>query len=148
MNINPIKSEADYDQTLAEIYALFESAPDTPEGDRLEILITLVEAYEKIHYPIGLPDPIAAIEYHLDSRGLKEEVLDELLGGRSHAAAVMAGREPLTIDMIRRLYQNFGIPVDILMQSMIQEWDKPVSDTPVSGYEYAEPTRELQLISS
>ena len=131
MNINPIKTEADYDQTLAEIYALFESAPDTPEGDRLEILITLVEAYEKKHYPIGLPDPIAAIEYYLDSRGLPEDVLDELLGGRSHAIAVMARREPLTMDMIRRLYQKLRIPVEILMQSMIQEWDKSVSNISV-----------------
>lgn len=139
MNINPIKTEADYDQALAEVYALFESEPDTPEGDRLEILITLVEAYEKIHYPIGLPDPIAAVEHYLDSRGLQEEVLDELLGGRSHVKAVMERREPLTIDMICSLYQKLGIPVDILMQSMIQDWDKPVSDTPIGEYEYTTP---------
>ena len=147
MDIYPIKTEEDYDRALEEIYALFEAHPDTPEGDRLDVLMTLVEAYERKHHPVGLPEPIAAIEHYLDSRGLQEEVLDELLGGRSHVKAVMERREPLTIDMIRRLYQGLKIPVDILMQSMIQEWDKPVSHIPVGEYEYAEPARELQLTS-
>ncbi len=136
MNISPIKTEADYDHSLAEINALFGATPDTPEGDRLEVLMALVEAYERKHYPIELPDPIAAIEYHLDSRGLPEEVLDELLGGRSHVVAVLERREPLTIEMIRNLYQGLGIPVEILMQAMIQDWDKPFSATPAGDYEY------------
>ena len=148
MNINPIKTEADYKESLVEIKDLFEAAPDTPEGDRLEVLMALVEAYERQHYPFELPEPIAAIEYYMDCKGLSEADLEPYIGSRSQVCAVLQRREPLTIDMIRRLYQGLQIPVDVLMQSMIQEWDKPASDAPVGEYEYATPARQLLPASS
>ena len=76
MDIRPIKTEADYQAAIEEIERLFEAAPDTPEGDRFDVLTTLVEAYEEKHYPVPLPDPIEAIKYHMESRGLSRSDLE------------------------------------------------------------------------
>lgn len=116
MNLRPIRTEADYNTTLAEIESLFDAAPDTPDGDRLDVLILLVEAYEERHHPIPPPDPVAALEYYMESRGLIRRNLETYLGSRARVAEILNRKRALTIEMIRRLHQGLGIPADILIQ--------------------------------
>ena len=116
MTLRPLKTEADYQEALAEIDTLFDAEANTPEGDRLDILTLLVEAYEERHYPIPPPDPIAALEYYMDSRGLNRRDLEPYLGSRARVAEVLNRKRGLSIDMIRRLHQGLGISADILIQ--------------------------------
>ena len=116
MDIKPIKTDADYLATLAEIEQLFESQPDTPEEDRLEVLTNLVEAWEEKHYNIPLPDPITAIGYYMESRGLTRRDLEPFLGSRARVAEVLNRKRPLTVTMIRKLHQALGIPAEVLIQ--------------------------------
>ncbi len=99
-----------------EIDRLFDAAPDTPEGDRLEILATLVEAYEDKHYDIPLPDPIEAILYYVESRGLSRRDLEPYIGSRARVSEVLNRKRPLSIAMIRKLHAGLDIPADILIQ--------------------------------
>jgi HTH-type transcriptional regulator/antitoxin HigA len=116
MNIKPIKTAEDYQAALDEIECLFDAVPDTPEGDRLEVLVTLVEAYERKHHSMPLPDPIEAIEYHMESRGLSRRDLEPLIGSRARVSEILNRRRPLTLRMIRNLEDGFGIPAEILIQ--------------------------------
>ncbi len=109
MDIHPIKTEADYEAALAEIVCLFDAAPNTPAGDRLDVLTTLVEAYEAQHYSIPAPDPIDAIMYHMESRGLSRRDLEPYLGSRARVAEVLNRKRPLSLEMIRRLHTRLGI---------------------------------------
>ena len=117
MDIKPIKTEMDYEATLAEIEQLFGATPGTPEGDRLEILTTLVEVYENQRYSLPLPDPIAAIDYYLESRGLSRRDLEPYIGSRARVSEVLNRRRPLSLEMIRRLSRGLGIPAEVLIQS-------------------------------
>ena len=103
MIIRRIDNEADYDAALAAIDRLMGAAPDTPEADELEALVTLVEAYEAIHWPIEPPDPIAAIEHVMEARGLRQKDLAAVIGSQPHASEVLNRRRPLTLPMIRAL---------------------------------------------
>jgi HTH-type transcriptional regulator/antitoxin HigA len=116
MDIRPIHTEAEYEAALAEIERLFDAAPHTPEGDRLEVLATLVEAYEEQHYSIPDPDPIEAITYHMESRGLCRRDLEPYLGSRARVAEVLNRKRPLSLEMIRRLHTGLGIAAEILIQ--------------------------------
>ncbi len=87
----------------------------TPEGDRLDVLATLVEAYEKEHFPIDPPDPIEAIRFRLEQQGLDTKALIGVIGSRSRVYEVMQGKRALSLEMIRRLHQRFGIPADVLI---------------------------------
>lgn len=116
MEIKPIKNEADYQAVLEEIERLFDSARDTPDGDRLEVLTTLVEAYEEKHYNIPLPDPIEAILYHLESRGLSRRYLEPYIGSRARVSEVLNRKRPLTMEMIRKLHRGLAIPAEVLIQ--------------------------------
>lgn len=116
MDIRPIKTEADYQAALEEIERLFGAAPDTSEGDRLEVLTTLVEAYEDNHYAIPLPDPIEAIKYYMESRGLTRRDLESYIGNRGRVSEILNRRQPLTIEMIRQLHARVGIPAEVLIQ--------------------------------
>jgi HTH-type transcriptional regulator / antitoxin HigA len=116
MNIRPIHNETIYVETLAEVERLFDSEPGTPEGDRLEILVTLLEAYEKKHYPILPPDPVDAIEYWMESRGLSRRDLEPYIGARGRVAEVLNRRRPLSVEMIRRLNTGLGLPAEILIR--------------------------------
>ena len=116
MDIHPIKSEADYRAALAEIEHLFAAEPDTPDGERLDLLTTLVEAYEGHCHPIAVPDPIEAIVYHLESRGLTRRDLEPYVGSRARVSEVLNRKRPLTLEMIRRLHIGLGIAADILIQ--------------------------------
>jgi HTH-type transcriptional regulator / antitoxin HigA len=117
MEICPIKTEADYQAALVEIERLFDAAPNTPAGDRLDVLATLVEAYEERHYSLPAPDPIEAITYHMESRGLSRRDLEPYLGSRARVAEVLNRKRPLSLEMIRRLHTGLGIAADILIQS-------------------------------
>jgi HTH-type transcriptional regulator/antitoxin HigA len=116
MSLHPIKTEADYEQALSEIEALFSAQPDTREGDRLEVLTTLIEAYERKHHPLLPPDPIEALLYHPESRGLTRRDLEPYIGSRARVVEVLNRRRGLTIGMIRRLHQGLGIPAEVLIQ--------------------------------
>ncbi len=116
MEIKPIKNEVDYEATLKEIELLFDAAPDTPEGDRLEVLTTLVEAYEERHYNTPMPDPIEAILYHMESRGLTRRDLEPYIGSRARVSEVLNRKRPLTMEMIRNLHNGLGIPAEVLIQ--------------------------------
>ncbi|MBN1866355.1 transcriptional regulator [Candidatus Sumerlaeota bacterium] len=116
MRIRPIKTEADYQAALREIERHFDAQPDTPEGDRLEVLVTLVAAYEEKHYAISLPDPIEAILYHMESRGLARRDLEPYIGSRARVSEVLNRKRPLTMEMIRNLHTGLGISSDILIQ--------------------------------
>lgn len=116
MEIKPIKSNADYEDALAEIERLMNAEPGTPEADRLDILVALVEAYEVRHYPVPPPDPIEAIRYAMDSRGLTRRDLEPYLGGPSRVAEVLDRRRALSLRMVRRLHTGLGISADVLIQ--------------------------------
>jgi len=116
MNIRPVKTEADYRAALEEIERLFNAASGTPESDRLEILATLVEAYEEKHYSIPKPDPIEAILYYMESRGLSRRDLEPYIGNRTLVTEVLNRKRTLTLTMIRRLHVGLGIPADVLIQ--------------------------------
>jgi HTH-type transcriptional regulator/antitoxin HigA len=116
MDIKPIKTEKDYDTALKEIEKLFEAEPGTEEGDRLEILSTLVEAYEDEHYDIPAPDPIEAINYFMESRGLTRADLEPYIGRRARVSEILNRKRPLTLSMIQRLHLGLGIPAEMLVK--------------------------------
>jgi HTH-type transcriptional regulator/antitoxin HigA len=117
MDIRPIHTETAYKATLTEISALMESDPDlgTPEGDRLDILVTLVQAYEAKHVPITAPDPVDAIKFLMDQRGLSVKNLEPMIGKSNRVYEVLSRKRPLTLAMIRRLHKSLGIPADVLI---------------------------------
>ena len=117
MDIQPIKTEQDYDLALSAIEEIWGSKKDTPEGDRLDILITLVEAYERINHPIYPPDPIAAIEFHMDQNELTRVDLEEYIGTRARVSEVLNGKRGLSIEMIRSLHDGLGIPLESLISN-------------------------------
>lgn len=116
MDIRPIRTNADYEAGLEEIESLFDAQPDTPDGDRLDVLTTLVEAYESQVFPIEAPDPVEMILYYLESRGLTRRDLEPYIGTRARVSEVLNRRRFLTLEMIRKLHQGLGIPAEVLIQ--------------------------------
>ena len=116
MKIKPIKSDADYDAALEEIERLFDAKPGTTAADRLEVLTTLTEAYEEKRYTIPLPDPIEAILYHMESRGLSRRDLEPLVGSRARVSEILNRKRPLTMEMVRKLHKELGISAEVLIQ--------------------------------
>jgi HTH-type transcriptional regulator/antitoxin HigA len=117
VRIRPIKTKADYRAALGEVKRLWNSQPGTPQGDRVEILVTLVEAYEARHFPIASPDPIAAIEFMMEQKGLTRRDLESAIGSRGRVSEVMTRKRPLTLPMVRALSRLLDIPTDILAQA-------------------------------
>jgi HTH-type transcriptional regulator/antitoxin HigA len=117
MEIRPIHTEADYKAALREISALMEVDPDygTPDGDRLDVLAILVQAYEAKHYPISAPDPIEAIKFRLEQGGLSIKDLEPMIGRSNRVYEVLGRKRPLTLGMIRRLHKGLGIPAEVLI---------------------------------
>ncbi len=111
-----IKNEPDYEAALSRIDELMEAGVDTAEGDELELLVTLVELYEKKTYPIDLPDPVEAIKFRMDQMGLKQKDLIPFVGSRSKVSEVLSRQRPLSIGMIRKLHEGLGIPADVLLK--------------------------------
>lgn len=115
-NLKPIRTEADYEAALAEIERLWGSAAGTPAGDRLDILATLVDAYESEHYPMDPPDPIEAIKFRMEQQRLTRKDLEGMLGTRTRVAEVLNRRRGLSINMIRRLHEKLGISAEVLLR--------------------------------
>lgn len=116
MKIQPIYTEADYRATLAEIESLMTAKAGTPEGERLDVLVTLVEAYERKHYPLDLPDPIEAIKFVMEQRGLTARDLEPMIGRSNRVYEILNRRRPLTLKMIWRLHKELGIPAESLIK--------------------------------
>lgn len=116
MEIRPIRSEADYKAAMHRIEALWGATQGTPEGDELDVLATLVEAYENEHYPIDLPDPIEAIKFRLEQEGKDYRALVGVIGQRTRVYEVMRGARPLSLNMIRKLHRKLQIPAEVLIQ--------------------------------
>ena len=114
MNIKPIKSEEDYIATLNQIERLMDAKPNTPQMDELEVLTTLVEAYEAQHYVIDAPDPIEAIKFRMEQEGLKQKDLVAIVGSKSRVSEILNKKRKLTIEMIRNLHKQLHIPIESL----------------------------------
>src|ERR1700675_1106188 len=116
MDIAPLKNRRDYRHALKEIEALMQTKRNTPEGDRLDMLVTLVEAWERKYYPLDLPDPVEAIKYHMEQNGLAPRDLIPFIGSRNRVHEVLNRRRPLTLKMIQRLHAGLRIPAESLLK--------------------------------
>lgn len=117
IQVRPIRTEQDYDATVARIAELIGAGPGTPEGDELDVLATLADAWEAKHHPIDAPDPIAAIEFRMEQQGLTRSDLEPMIGSRARVSEVLRGKRKLTIAMIRRVRSGLGISADLLVES-------------------------------
>ncbi|MDZ7659445.1 transcriptional regulator [Fodinibius sp.] len=115
MDIRPIKSEVDYDAALARIDMLMDAEMDTPEGDELDVLVTLVEAYEAKHHTIESPDPVEAIKFRMEQAGLDRKALEPYIGPSGRVSEVLNHKRPLTLGMIRKLWKELNIPLESLV---------------------------------
>lgn len=120
MEIKPIKSDADYREALKEIETLMMAEPDTPEGEKLDILVTLVEAYETRHYPLDLPDPVEAIKFEMEQKGLTVKDLEPMIGKSNRVYEILNHKRSLTLKMIWRLHRELGIPAECLIKPPAQ----------------------------
>ncbi|MBI3526761.1 MAG: transcriptional regulator [Betaproteobacteria bacterium] len=116
MEIKPIRTKADYKAALKEIESLMGARRNSPEGERLDVLVTLVEAHERKHFPLELPDPIEAIKFAMDQQGLSVKDLDPMLGRSNRVYEVLNRKRPLTLKMIWRLHKELGIPAECLIR--------------------------------
>ena len=116
MDISPIKTKQDHLRALKEIENLMTASRNSPEGDRLDVLVTLVEAWETKHYPLDFPDPVAAIRYHMEQNGLAPKDLVPYIGGRGRVSEVLSRKRRLSLKMIWRLHRGLGIPAESLIK--------------------------------
>lgn len=116
VDVKPIRSEADYEQALAEVERLWGAKSGTPEGDRLDVLATLIDAYEAQHHPMDPPDPVNAIRFRMEQQGLTRKDLEPMIGPRNRVADVLNRKRGLSIEMIRQLHEKLGISADVLIQ--------------------------------
>ncbi len=116
ITITPIKAEADYQTALKEVESLMTAGPDTPEGERLEVLVTLIEAYEREHYPLELPDPLEAIKFVMEQRALTVKDLEPMIGRSNRVYEILNRKRPLTLKMIWKLHTDLGIPAESLIK--------------------------------
>ncbi len=116
-DVKPIRGEADYEGALAEVERLWGAKSGTPRGDRLDVLATLIDAWESEHHPMDPPDPIEAIKFRMEQQNLTRKDLEGILGTRTRVAEVLNRRRGLSINMIRRLHEQLGIPAEVLIRS-------------------------------
>ena len=116
MDIKPIKTENDYHEALKETEKLLFAQKDTPQGDRLDVLVTLIEAYEEKHHPILPPEPVEAIIHQMESQGLSRKDLIPLIGSRARVSEILNKKRSLSITMIRELQKGLGISAEILIK--------------------------------
>ena len=119
--LKPIRAETDYEAALAEVERLWGAKSGTPEGDRLDVLATLIDAYETEHCPIDPPDPIEAIEFRMEQQGLTRKDLEPMIGTRTRVAEVLNRKRNLSISMIRRLHARLGISAEVLIRPSRKE---------------------------
>ena len=116
MNITPIRTKTDHKAALKEIELLMSAKANTPEGDRLDVLATLVEAYERTHFPMDLPDAVDAIKFRMEQSGLTPADLEPVIGRMNRVYEVLSRKRPLTLRMIEGLHEKFGIPAESLLK--------------------------------
>jgi HTH-type transcriptional regulator / antitoxin HigA len=116
MELRPIRSKREYEKALKEAERLWHAREGTPQADRLLVLVLLIEAYEREHFPIQAPDPIELLLHVMEARGLERKDLEPYIGSRARVAEVLNRVRPLTIDMIRRLSSGLGLPADVLIK--------------------------------
>ena len=115
-NVRPIRTGRDYEAALKEVERLWGAKSGSPDGDRLDVLATLIEAYEDEHYPMDPPDPIEAIKFRMEQQGLTRKDLEDIIGTRTRIAEVLNRKRGLSMTMIRRLHQRLGISADVLIR--------------------------------
>jgi HTH-type transcriptional regulator/antitoxin HigA len=120
MKITPIKNEKDYNAALKEIERLFNAKPNTPNGDKLDILTTLVQGYEETHHPVDFPDAVDALNYWIESRGLERKDLTSCIGTRARISEILSRKRELTLNMIRKLHDELHIPAELLIKKSKQ----------------------------
>ena len=116
MEIKPIRTKADYRATLKEVETLMQAEPGPADGERLDVLATLVEAYERKHFPMDLPDPVEAIKFRMEQSGLGPKDLVPMIGQLNRVYEILSRRRPLTLAMIRALHDKLGIPSELLIR--------------------------------
>jgi HTH-type transcriptional regulator/antitoxin HigA len=127
MDIRPIRTKADYRSALAEIEQLMTAKAGSAEGERLDVLATLVDAYERENFPMDLPDPVAAIRFAMERSGLEPKDLQAMIGRRNRIYEVLNGKRPLTLDMIWKLHDQLGIPAESLIKRTARKKSKRVA---------------------
>lgn len=137
MDIKVIKTEEDYQRALTEIESLMDAQPGSAEENRLEVLSILVEKYEEINFPVDLPDPVSAIKFRMEQQGLKQKDLVPYIGSQPKVSAVLNGKRELSKDMIRKLHDGLGIPLEVLM-------NKPGSENPEPDFSITKWIRHYQ----
>lgn len=115
-DVKPIRTEADHAAAIAELARLWGAKSGTPEGDRLDVLATLIDAYEAKNHPMDPPDPIEAIRFRMEQQGLSRKDLEPIIGPRNRVAEVLNGKRKLSIEMIRKLHEHLGIPAEVLIR--------------------------------
>ncbi len=120
-DVKPIRSEADYEAAMAEVETLWGAANGTPEGDRLDVLATLIDAYEAKHYPMDPPDPVEAIKCRMEQMGMTRKDLEGVIGTRTRIAEALNRKRGLSIGMIRRLHERLGISAEVLIRPSFDE---------------------------
>jgi HTH-type transcriptional regulator/antitoxin HigA len=120
MDIHPIRNDRGHAKAMRQIEKLWGAAAGTPEADALEVLVTLVDAYEAKHHPIDPPDPIEAIKFRMEQNGLTRADLEPMIGSRARVSEVLNGKRPLTITMIKKLRDGLGIPADVLLGAAVR----------------------------
>ena len=127
-NIEPIRTEADYETALARIDELMDAEPGSPEGRELDVLVDLVELYETRHEPMGYPDPVAAIEFRMEQAGLSPRDLIPFIGTRAKVSEVLSGKRAITMPMARALHEHLGVPADVLLRRPDDTGDQPLAE--------------------
>ncbi|MDP9839508.1 HTH-type transcriptional regulator/antitoxin HigA [Neorhizobium huautlense] len=122
-DLKPIRNEADYQQAMVLLKSLWGAETDTPERDRFDLLVALIDDYENSNDPIDLPDPIDAILFRMEQQNLTRKDLEPILGSRGRVAEILNRKRPLSLEMIRRLHAELGIPAEILIQPIRQAKD-------------------------
>jgi HTH-type transcriptional regulator / antitoxin HigA len=115
-DVKPIRSDADYEAALKEVERLWGAKLGSRDGDRLDVLATLIDAYEAEHFPIDPPDPVEAIKFRMEQQNLSRRDLEEIIGSRTRIAEVLNRKRGLSIGMIRRLHEHLGISADVLIR--------------------------------
>ena len=121
IQIRPIRTEDDYDGALHRIDQLMSAEANTPEGDELDVLATLVDAYEEKHFPMDAPDPVAAIQFLMEQKGLTRKDLEPMIGSRARVSEVMNRKRGLTLAMVRRVRSGLGISADLLIGPTVRK---------------------------
>ena len=116
MNIKPIKTEEDYQNALERLENIFDAKPNSKDGDELEILVLLIDNYEKIHFPIELPDPIEAIKFRMEQLNYSNQDLAQIIGLKSRVSEILNKKRKLSINMIRKIHEALSISTDVLVQ--------------------------------